>query len=264
MLADISVITFAVDRPIHLARCIESVCLQQSDLTIHQFVFSERVQELRDHEALHLWQEKVTWVALAGEPFQGNSSARMARLRQAAVEQMKSPYVSFLDDDNTIEPQHFDHLHRLIQSDGLDAAYSWRKIFNPDGTPFPCDIYPWCEDPDKAKQLHAYCVQAGIMTPGQNVVRDGPAPDEDPHGIATIDMNEWLFATSVLQRLGFEDQFNLAEQRARVGEDDKLFDRVRQSGIRYSGTQQPTVNYYLGGVSNLRTTSGPTQESGRS
>ncbi len=256
-LAEVCVLTFAVDRPQALARCIASVAAQQGPVRIHQRILSERVSALREHPFLAPWRDRVEWQSLPGKPFQGDSSARMARLRATAVAEVTQPLVGFLDDDNTLEPEHFQTLCQLLSDPGLEAAHAWRQVLNPDGSAFLFEHYPWHDDPVVAQKMHRWGVEQGVFTPGSPVMRDGVRGAECAESYATVDMNEWLFRTSCLQRLGFEDVFSQFEVDQRVGEDDKLFHRVRSQGVKFACSERATVRYYLGGVSNLRLTSGP-------
>lgn len=257
-LADVCILTFAVDRPEALARCIASVAAQQGSIRIEQRILSERTAALRAHPALAPWRDRVQWQALPGQPFQGSSSARMARLRAMAVAQVTQPLVGFLDDDNELEPEHLDSLCQLLRDPELQAAHSWRQVLNPDGSAFLFERYPWHDDPRVAQKMYQWGLEQGVFAPGSPVMRDGVRGPDCPENCATVDMNEWLFRTACLRGLGFDDRFSQFEVDHRVGEDDKLFQRARAEGVKFVCSQRPTVRYYLGGVSNLRLTSGPT------
>ncbi len=257
--ADICVLTFAVDRPEALARCIASVAAQRGPVRILHRVLSERIDALRRHPSLAPWVDAVQWRPLAGEPFQGASSPRMASLRQAALAEVETPWVAFLDDDNAVEPEHFVSLLRLANERDLEAVHSWRAVLNPDGTPFLFGHYPWHDDPAIAGSLYRWCLEHGVVTPGSPVMRDGRRGGDDFSGPATVDMNEWLLRTACLRRVGFDTAFDPSEIDLRVGEDDKLFRRLIAHGVSFACSERPTLRYFLGGVSNLRLTSGPTQ-----
>jgi glycosyltransferase involved in cell wall biosynthesis len=212
-------------------------------------VLSERWESLQVHPLLAALVDAVDWVSISSEPFVGNSSVRMARLRQRALNSVKEEFVAFLDDDNAITPDHFARLHACIEA-GADAAYSWRRLELPDGRPFDGSWYPWHPDPDRSATLHAWCVASGMIVPGSDVVRDGPIDNPHADNVATVDMNEWLFRTQALRRVGFECQFTPDEIANQVGEDDKLLARVRATGMRLGCSNSPTVLYRLGGVSN--------------
>ncbi|WP_323120517.1 glycosyltransferase [Burkholderia alba] len=256
--ADVCVLTFAVDRPEALARCIASVAAQSVAHRVRHRVLSERADALRAAAPLARWRDAVEWRALDGAPFQGASSPRIARLRAAALDDVDTPFVCFLDDDNAVDPHHVESLLALIERDGLDAAHAWRFVRNPDGSPFGFDRYPWHDDPDIAARLYRACVERGVIVPGDPVMRDGASAAAEDADWATVDMNEWLFRTDVLRRVGFDTAFSATDLRMRVGEDDKLYRRCVDAAVRFACSRRPSVQYYLGGVSNLRVTSGPT------
>lgn len=248
--AMICVLTFSYDRPRALARCIASVAEQVCNDGIRHVVLSERTAQLRANVALNAWKDAVEWVDLAGEPCIGPSSPRMARLRQDALTTVREPYVCFLDDDNEYLPEHLASLIELISASGLEAAHSWRVLLEPDGAPFDGLRYPWHHDPVIAKRLHAWCIQHGVIEPGSPVVRDMPIDDSNDSNVATVDMNEWLFRTDCIRRIGFETCFTPSEIADSVGEDDKLLARMLAASVRFGCSQRATVRYRLGGISN--------------
>ena len=255
---EICVLTFAVDRPRELARCIASVAAQIGAPRLRHRILSERAEELRNDPHLTVWRDRVEWHTLEGVPFEGSSSPRVARLRDAAIRQVDEPLLCFLDDDNEFAPGHLASLYALLQQEEYDAVHSWRTVLNMDGSPFPFSHYPWHNNAEIAGQMYAWCVDNGVIVPGDPVMRDGALDVDHDNSYATVDMNEWLFRTAPLCRVGFDSQFSTGDLRLRVGEDDKLYRRMLACGMRIASSKQPTVRYYLGGVSNLRLTSGPT------
>jgi hypothetical protein len=223
-------------------------------------ILSERVERLRHDPHLVPWRDRVEWVRLEGEPFDGASSPRLARLRDAALRHVKEEFVGFLDDDNAIEQEHIASLYALIKQRRLDAAHSWRSVLNADGSPFLFYRYPWHNDVDIATRMYRLCVAHGTIVPGDPVMRDGIRAAPGDGAEASVDMNEWLFRTEQLRRIGFDLEFSQSDMRHRIGEDDKLYCRILADGLRFACSERPTVRYYLGGVSNLRLTSGPTTD----
>jgi hypothetical protein len=256
--ADICILTFAVDRPRELARCIASVAAQVGAPRLRHRVLSERAEALRGDPYLAAWHDLVEWQALDGAPFQGASSPRLARLRDAALREVEELLVCFLDDDNAIEPDHIASLLELIEGRQLDAAHSWRLVLNPDGSLFSFSHYPWHDDVEIADKMYRWCVDYGTIIPGDPVMRDGVRGPAAETNYATVDMNEWLFRTERLRRIGFDAEFSSADLHNRTGEDDKLYRRFLAHAVRFGCTERPTLRYYLGGVSNLALTSGPT------
>jgi|GEM_PF-2882217 len=249
-MARVCVITFSVDRPRCLARCIESVLSQTYSQPLIHRVFSEKVEELTASSELKGLHQRVVWHSLPGEPHIGVPSPRMSLLRSMSLQYVREPFCCFLDDDNRMLPHHLTSLMTLLQSFGLDAAHSWRTVVEPNGELFRGDYYPWHHDACKAEAMYQWCVRYGVMVPGEPVVRDGLRGPEGPDNISTVDMNEWLFRTVFIKKLGFNHHFSQQEIADHVGEDDKLFTRIKQQAIRFACSELATVEYTLGGVSN--------------
>ncbi|NMF63586.1 hypothetical protein DP113_09590 [Brasilonema octagenarum UFV-E1] len=246
----IAVITFCFDRELELVRCIKSVQAQQDAPPFVHYVFSERVEALKNVSEVAKVEKLVHWVSISNPYHAEHSSPRMAKLRQAALEMIQEPYVCFLDDDNEILPNHLSSLFNVIEVQQLDAAYSWRVLVYPDGSPFTGDYYPWNPSQEIAESLYQWCLENGLLRPGDSIVYDGPRNSDDPRNVATVDMNEWLFRTDSIRHLGFNPEFSQQELANQVGEDDKLLEKILQNDFRFECTQNATVRYYLGGVSN--------------
>jgi GT2 family glycosyltransferase len=248
---EICVITFTVDRVELLIRCIRSVILQ--DLSVHHLIFSENYEQLMKDTRLDFCREAgVEFLPLEGLPHCGPSSPRMAVLRNHSLSFVREEYVCFLDDDNEMEPGHLRSLLAVIALQQVMAAYSWRTLLYADGSHFDGRSYPWHSNETEAYKRWKWCVDAGVMVQGEPIMYDGPVTVPDPMGIATIDMNEWLFKTEELKQVGMDFHFSEKDEMDRVGEDDKLFARIRESGLPIAGSGMATIRYYLGGVSNYR------------
>jgi GT2 family glycosyltransferase len=247
---EICVITFTVDRVALLIRCIKSVLLQ--DMPVRHLIFSEHSERLMEDERLGFCRQRIEFIKLDGQPHHGSSSPRMATLRQFALPFVKERYVCFLDDDNEMEPEHLHSLLLIIEQQDVAAAYSWRTLLHTDGRYFDGRSYPWHSNEIEADKRWKWCVNAGVLVQGEPVMRDGPVTAADPMGLATVDMNEWLFKTAELKRVGMDFEFSEQDLLNRVGEDDKLFARIRLLGLPIAGSRRATIRYYLGGVSNYR------------
>lgn len=247
----IAVATLSFRRPEALARCLASVAAQKTIVPVRHYVFSEEADLLRDSEQFAPWRDTVLWMPIDNPHRHDPATQRVARLRQPTLGVIREPYVAYLDDDNEMLPGHLDGLYRLLAPrPDLSAVHSWRIMVYPNGMPYAGDYYPWHPDPSRAKQLYAWCVAHRVIVPNDPVVRDGPVQSPEPENVATVDMNEWLFRTEALRRLGFDRDFSEHEIANQVGEDDKLLARALASGVRIESTRLPTIRYYLGGLSN--------------
>jgi hypothetical protein len=246
----IGVVTLSYRREQALARCVASVAAQQAPVPVRHYVFSEEADLLRASHGLRPWSDRVAWMQIDHPPRDHRHTQRVARLRQPTLAAIAEPYVAYLDDDNEMLPGHLDSLHRLLHGSDLDAAYSWRTLVYPDGSPYEGDFYPWHPNPARARELHRWCVAHGVIVPGDAVVYDGPRAGDEAENVATVDMNEWLFRTGSLRRLGFDRDFSDDDVANQIGEDDKLLQRALAAGMRIAPTRRPTIRYTLGGLSN--------------
>jgi hypothetical protein len=246
----ITVLTFSVDRPADLRRCIESILGQRDSPPIRHLVLSENAAALCVHPLLRDYRDAAEWVPLLRQPQIGHASPRMAKLRQAALQRIETEMVCFLDDDNYYAPSHLASLSTLLLRRDLSAVHSWRTLVYPDGTPFDGRSFPWHPDTGVARELQEWCVAHGVFEVDSPIVKDGLRDSGDWRNVATVDMNEWLFRTGALRALGFETDFTTDELANQVGEDDKLLRRIRAAGWKIASTDRATVIYQLGGVSN--------------
>jgi GT2 family glycosyltransferase len=247
---EICVITFTVDRVILLIRCIRSVLLQ--GVPVRHLIFSENYEQLMKDERLDFCRATTEFFRVDGLPHRGSSSPRMANLRRFSLAFAREKYTCFLDDDNEMEPGHLRSLMSVIERQDVVAAYSWRTLLYADGHYFDGRSYPWHSNEAEAHRRWKWCVEAGVLVQGEPVMHDGPVKVPDPMGLATVDMNEWLFKTAELKRVGMDFEFSEKDEFDRVGEDDKLFARIRSLGLPIAGSGMATIRYYLGGVSNYR------------
>lgn len=248
-MSGIAVITFCLDREKVLLRCIKSVQAQKISKNIVHYIFSERTKELRSSSILKPYENLVKWISI-DPPEKEHSSPRMAKLRQAALQHIQEPYVCFLDDDNEFLPYHLSSLLEHFHNRELDAVYSWRILCHSDGRLFAGNYYPWHQNPKIAESLYQWCVQNKVIRLQDPIVYDGPIFSDDLRNVATVDMNEWLFKTKSLLSLGFDLEFTQEELNNQVGEDDKLLRKILAANFNFTCSQQATVRYYLGGVSN--------------
>lgn len=167
---------------------------------------------------------------------------RIAALRQLASVRSAADYCAFVDDDNIWEP---DHLATLLTAarQGYPAVHSWRRLIDSDGNPVPVTSFPWLPAGAKADRQLSDMVAAGVMTVGDSVVRDA-------FDARIIDMGEWLFETALLGQLRFGRPRTEGELADRLGEDDILLEQLTEIGVPVLCTENPSLHYRLGGMSN--------------
>lgn len=249
--ARLCVITLTRDRPELLHQAMMSVEKQRDSVPLlRHIIASEQVEELRCHPLFTRPRPWVTWLPLPDKPKTGFASERLARLRSQVLEQVSEDWVAFLDDDNSVQLDHYADLLALAYRERLCAVHSWRQLIEGDGRPFNGRRYPWHPVQERALALWRWCVRHGVITPDSDVVRDGVIDDPSMDNVATVDMNEWLFSTETLRKVGFQLDYSEEEAANQVGEDDRLLARLRSANVDMGCTQRPSLIYRLGGCSN--------------
>lgn len=191
----------------------------------------------------------VRWDEIKRQSGERSGPKRLASLRQLALSGVVTPWCSFLDDDNELEPDHCHSLLSCAEASEALAAHSWRRLFYRDGRPFPLlDRHPWCRDQRIARQLFMQYEAAGIYSRGSNTIRDRVVPRN--RALSMVDMSEWIFRSSFIAEIGFVTRYSSTDWLYSRSEDSKLLDRVVELGIQVPSTQRATLRYYLGGYSN--------------
>lgn len=248
----IAVITFAMkSRKELLLKCIDSVKNQLTDCEIKQYIFykDEQVVEYLDKNIGIDCGIKTIKYDEINIPY---ISMKMAILRNMAMKYVDEDYLCFLDDDNEINPLHIQSLISLIINNKVEAAHSWRYLVHDDNSLFDGSYYPWHNKNDsKTKSLiHSWCVDNRLIIPGSPVLRDRYIEDENHLNISNIDMNEWLFSTSMIKSIQFDEDFSQSDQENELAEDFKLLLRLKNNNITYICSGLASVKYRLGGFSN--------------
>jgi glycosyltransferase involved in cell wall biosynthesis len=130
----------------HLLNCIRSVRAQNYK-NIQHLVFAdgpkstEKVKELLNGSLQKFSPHDATYVDLVELPYPvGNNQWNGHRMYAAGtfLADDSAEYIMFLDDDNTIDPDHISSLVELIIRKKLHWAFSFRKIVDADGK-FVCN-----------------------------------------------------------------------------------------------------------------------------
>lgn len=176
--------------------------------------------------------------------------SRVALLRNVALTMTTASRVSFLDDDNLWDSDHLSSLVELMDESGVPAVHSWRRLLSPDGRPYVPTSFPWLANPDAAIKRLRQLQDVGVFENGSDVVRDRMSVMVDGEDLGMVDMNEWLLDRNLINLIGFEIERTQADVINRIGEDDKLLQRLRDLLVPIRCTERATLLYRLGGYSN--------------
>jgi glycosyltransferase involved in cell wall biosynthesis len=227
-----------------LDRCIDSVQRQEYDGPIlHQFVVdgNEDIVSYLTERSLSS-RVPICWSFVPRSSDDADGPARLAVLRNTVVKLAESDYVAFLDDDNRWEPGHLQALWSIITAEGVDIAHSERQLFHNDGSPYLTAEFPWGRDEVSRRAIYAYCLEAGVMERGSNVVHD-----RFEMRFTWIDLGEWLFRRDFLIANPFETRYSLWDWYNLNVEDQSLPRAIFESGLSVASTKQATLHYFLGG-----------------
>lgn len=183
------------------------------------------------------------------EPGEASGPGRVARLRQWAVGLVTSTWLTFLDDDNVVEPDHCLSLLRCAMDGDASAAHSWRSLWSHDGQPFRLDgHHPWCRDRARARDIFDRYEAAGIYRRHSHIVKDQVVPRR--RHLSMVDTSEWIFDAAFLRRFDWCQDYTVDDWEDARTEDNKLLDEIVDLGHAVPSTHRPTLRYFLGGYSN--------------
>lgn len=264
----VTVITVTRGRPHLLARAVQSVQQQDYPGAITHLVVADGCQETMDAFTdqddpgrslrMHLAERPRD---LPSKPTRGDVYVRIAQLLNIGVALADTEWLAFLDDDNEFCPDHISSLVAYAHTTRLDAVHSCRQILWPDGSPYLEPRYPWVHDPRDAESVFTLMCERGIWKSGTNILRDRAAPGwvapfrsstelraSDP--LFMVDQNTWLVRRALAAEHGFPERYSEDDPMVEMAPDDKFLRRLLEARVPIAGTGEPTIRYYLGGISN--------------
>ncbi|RLU87463.1 SpcF [Streptomyces griseocarneus] len=247
----VTVVTITRTRPELLARALRSVQGQKIHAPFeHIVVLDDCDASYRSLRECGPLPANVRWLLVSRGPGDVSGPGRSSRLRNMAVRISEAPWIAFLDDDNTWEPDHLDSLLECAARTGHRAVHSHLRMLNRDGTPYLEQRDPWARDPEEGRAEYARMRAKGVVRPGTCVRRDRLDPLDVPEPVVSVDTGEWLLARELLLEVPFTDDFDVDDEARLIGEDDKLAMSLRERREPVSCTGRPTLHYHLGGYSN--------------
>jgi GT2 family glycosyltransferase len=249
----VSVITPGRFRLSTLSRCVESV-QAQTYAPIEHLLLSDGSDEFFALASEFAARLPGVWSHLVAPPPPEVTyvPARLARVRNEGVQRARGEFVAFLDDDNTWEPEHIASLVAVLERDPtLRAAYSYRRLWNDDGSPYVTAVHPWNNARTDARARYQELLELGMYVPGTNLVRDQVYVQRDgaPFPLCSVDASAWLVRREIALAFPFRTEFSAAEMADRQAEDTALCLRLCAAGVSVATSGLHTLNYYLGGFS---------------
>jgi hypothetical protein len=244
----VTAVTITRRRPQLLARAMECVCAQSVTSPVEHLVVVDDCPEtaaMLDRKA----GPALRWIQVPRMPGERTGPGRIGRLRNLSVTLTDAAWIAFLDDDNTWREDHLDTLLARALETGCRAVHCHRELRCHDGSPYLKSYFPWAPSAEAARETYWRAVAAGIMRPGSPVIRsttDVSVPAE----FRFVDMGEWLIARPLLSEVPLAEEFTLAEEKT-IGEDDMWLAALIKRGEPIGCTSQPTLRYFMGGISTV-------------
>ncbi|MBN1468107.1 MAG: glycosyltransferase family 2 protein [Fusobacteriaceae bacterium] len=240
---EITVLTVTRNRCEYLKRAIETVRNQSYQGKIsHLIIIDDCEKTLKyleeNYENYHL----IKWIYAKRMKGDCSGPVLLAKLRNYAVDMAETEWVSFLDDDNEFEVEHYQKLMEFADSKKAEAVHCFRKILYRNGKPFLEKYWPWDRDKNNAIERYKYFLSLGLIESGSNIFKDNQK--------IVVDTNVWLLKRSILLENRISSDFTTKDWEDNLAEDDKLLEGLRNNNIRIECSEEPTVLYYLGGYSN--------------
>jgi glycosyltransferase involved in cell wall biosynthesis len=174
----------------------------------------------------------------------------------------KGSWVAYLDDDNQYETNHISHLVDLVASTNARAAYSGRRLYRKDGSPYLLPRFPWAQSDEAQKRIYQIMIDRGVFRVFDNVCLDvheseyiqGPIvnstvmAENDP--VMMVDTSCWLVQRDTIIRHTVPESYTASEIADNTAPDDKLLETLLRRGVTIARSGEPTVKYFLGGMSN--------------
>lgn len=227
-----------------LSRCLRSVRAQDYRGPVRHLLVVDANEDCRAvarEEGVS--EDDIVYQARGPEDVDG--PVRLAALRNLIAELAGDCWMTFIDDDNEWEPSHLRSLWSTVAENSADLAYSQRLMFEADGSPYLREEFPWGRDDATRKAVYTYCIAAGIMSPGSNVMRDRLGMR-----FTWVDLGEWLFPPGFLAANPFNTRYDAWDWNEIAVEDRDLPRAVHNSGMKVAATGQPTLHYFMGGYTN--------------
>lgn len=254
------VVTPTRNRPELLWRAVQSAA-DQRDVAIRHIVVGDNCPVLADDDFVARFTRAFPHVTVINATPRSHPRvqhdyrwARVARLRNLGAAATDIDLIAHLDDDNTWDTGHLSSLAAALEANPTaEMAHGWRRLLNDDGSPFcvPEGVDPWNDDAETGARSYALLVDAGVVVPGSNVLRD--RVHFNGVLLGRVDTNELMVRRRLFERIPFPEEFSRWKQKIGLGDDALLNYLLLKNDVEVVCTEQVTVNYFMGGRSNHET-----------
>lgn len=247
----ITVVT-ATHKGTYIRDCIRSVAAQTYGRVEHLVMIDGNRQLLEQAAEWRALNPNLRVQLVDDLPHDIAVNERIGAIHNRGIDLAAGDYIARLDDDNTLEPEHLESLYETLRTGDYDASYSWRYMWLRDGRPYLEPAFPWhtLTDPRRAALLYRLWVEAGVATPGSNLIKDKLLAKVNGLAITTVDASEWLCSRQVLECLRYKERMSYWELVYGHTEDDIFSAQFVEAGFRAGCSERATLNYFLGGHSN--------------
>lgn len=239
----VTVITVTRNRSKFLKRAIDSVKNQDYQGKIHHFIYIDDCKETIDFLTKNYCDDDdISWYYYKRKETDVSGPVLLASLRNDSIGRTDGQWLSYLDDDNVFHTDHIRKLYEFAKQNNYNAVHSHIRMFNRDGSEFLDEYWPWARA-DKTINKYQFMLQQGLVEKGSNIRKY-------KYGIV-IDTNVWLVRREIWEQCKIPDSFTSEDWENNLAEDDKLMMKMIEMGIEVYTNDEATVDYYLGGYSNI-------------
>lgn len=243
------VITLTKNRPERLKNAMKSVAAQNHPAVQHLIV-GDRCDFIGDRRNRAALEREFPGSIVIANEYRADSylPTHLARLRARGAAESDADFVAMLDDDNLFESDHLMSLAETTAVHGVDAAHSWRSLWDESDLPWVIRTEdPWVPDPRLSRISFERLVQEGVFETGSNVVKDMAVYE---HGMGRVDTNEWFLTRDLFLEYSKPTPPSPAERRLGLTEDALMTLRMVRDSIPIVSSRRATVRYFMGGYSN--------------
>jgi len=252
----ISFVVVTHDRPIELveSRIIRSIAEQnypRCELVLvgeecaHLDLLTKRIG--RDFSGL-----KIRSTNLQRPPGLISPWALVAKCRNRGIELARGALVSCQDDDNELAPDFAASLLDCLLSARAEAAWCFRRMVMPDGSPYPGTFFPWAKRGSARERLiYEIWRSAGVLKEGCDIARDELLATHNSEIFSTVDANEWLVRAEIYRQFPFREKFGVHDLMTNTSFDDIWNQDVRIAGLSAACSRTASLIYHLGGGGSL-------------